>query len=209
MAIEWNRFWCRVLFKEYIKHYRKMTDEQIVRDVRQSMDDLEDLVADTDSFGSQMVRWSNERSEEPFATAARENGKKGGRPRKNQETTADATTREDVVNESDGISAVDLESSTSANISVNDGCSRQNQRGGEGSLRLGGHVTPSRTLPLPTWESFLSFVDGEGLDYSDAREWWEMTMVDRKGLDRYGKPIGNWKGALKRFCKSKTERRSA
>ena len=82
MSVEWNRFWCRVLFKEFIKHFRKLNDEQIVKDVRQSMDDLEDLVPDTDSFGSQMVRWSLERADEPFAVAARENGKKGGRPRK-------------------------------------------------------------------------------------------------------------------------------
>lgn len=95
MTVEWNRFWCRVLFKEFIKHFRKMTDEQIVRDIRQSMDDLEDLVADTDSFGSQMVRWAIERADEPFATAARENGKKGGRPRKNKDITAGAPTRED------------------------------------------------------------------------------------------------------------------
>lgn len=95
MTVEWNRFWCRVLFKEFIKHFRKMTDEQIIRDIRQSMDDLEDLVADTDSFGSQMVRWAIERADEPFATAARENGKKGGRPRKNKDNTAGAPTRED------------------------------------------------------------------------------------------------------------------
>lgn len=81
MAVEWNKFWCRVLFKEFIKHFRKMNDEQIVRDIRQSMDDLEDLVADTDTFGSKMVRWAQERAEQ--YPMARENGKKGGRPRKN------------------------------------------------------------------------------------------------------------------------------
>ena len=203
MAIEWNRFWCRVLFKEYIKHYRKMTDEQIVRDVRQSMDDLEDLVADTDSFGSQMVRWSNERSEEPFATAARENGKKGGRPKKN--LSADGDTREDSQDVPDCGNAATLESSTSADTGTLDSLTDKDRRPGAERATS----KPSRTLPLPTWEDFLSFVDGEGLDYTDAREWWEMTMVDRKGHDRNGKPIGNWKGALKRFCKSKTERRSA
>ncbi len=83
MTVEWNKFWCRVLFKEFIRHFRKLNDEQIVRDIRQSMDDLEDMVYDTDTFGSQMVRWANERAEEPAAIARRENGKKGGRPRKN------------------------------------------------------------------------------------------------------------------------------
>ena len=97
MASRNDIFWCRVFFKAFIKHFRKMSDEEIVKDIRQSMDDLEDLVGDTDTFGSQMVRWANGRADEPFATAARENGKKGGRPRKDKESTAGAPTREDGV----------------------------------------------------------------------------------------------------------------
>ena len=93
-----------------------MTDEQIVKDVRQSMDDLEDLVSDTDTFGSQMVRWAQERADEPFAMAARENGKKGGRPRKNQDTTADGDTREDSLNIATSGNGSDTESGTSANL---------------------------------------------------------------------------------------------
>ena len=95
MASRNDIFWCRVFFKAFIKHFRKMSDEEIVKDIRQSMDDLEDLVGDTDTFGPQMVRWANGRADEPFATAARENGKKGGRPRKDKESTAGAPTRED------------------------------------------------------------------------------------------------------------------
>ena len=45
-----------------------------------------------------------------------ERGKKGGRPRKNQETTADAPTREDGEFKSDSGDAGNLESATSANI---------------------------------------------------------------------------------------------
>ena len=82
MPVFWKQFWCKVLFKEFIRHFRKLNDEQIVKDIRQSMDDLEDLVADSDSFGSQMVRWSMERAEAPAAIASANNGKKGGRPRK-------------------------------------------------------------------------------------------------------------------------------
>ena len=70
------------------------------------------------------------------------------------------------------------------------------------------HSAPSRTLPLPTWEEFIEYVDTEGLDYTDAREWWEMTMVDRDGHDRYGKPIANWKAACRRFCKAKANKRT-
>lgn len=173
-----DRFWAKVLFKEFIRHYRKMTPEQKVADIDESMDALEELDDSGDSFGAKMVRWSMERVEQ--YPMARENGKKGGRPRKDSSSQEDA--RESEQREGD-TGPVDSMGRTDA---------------------------PSRTLPLPTWESFLSFVDGEGLDYSDAREWWEMTMVDRKGHDRNGKPIGNWKGALKRFCTTKTtNRRSA
>ena len=175
-----DTFWSRVLFKDFIRHFRKMSPEQIAEDITESMDALDDLNPDGDSFGSLMVRWANERMNGAFATAARENGKKGGRPRKDV-TTPDT-------------------------ISTDDNALREGDTGPVDSM--GRTDAPSRTLPLPTWESFLSFVDGEGLDYSDAREWWEMTMVDRKGLDRYGKPIGNWKVTCRRFCEAKAKKRS-
>ena len=73
-----------MLFKEFIRHYRKMNDEQIVEDVKQSMDDLDDLNEDGESFGSKMVKWSNERKNQ-YPQAA-ENGAKGGRPRISQES---------------------------------------------------------------------------------------------------------------------------
>ena len=112
-----DRFWARVLFKEFIKHYRKLTDEQIVADVRQSMDDLEEIVDDTTSFGSKMVRWSMERADR--YPQASENGKKGGRPRKDKkDTTAGAPTREDGEFKSGSGNAVNLESATPAKPSL-------------------------------------------------------------------------------------------
>ena len=66
-----------------------------------------------------------------------------------------------------------------------------------------------RPLRLPTWTEFMEFVNREGLDYIDAREWWEMSIVDRGGKDRDGKLIRNWIAALRNFCKSKIEKRSA
>lgn len=127
------------------------------------------------------------------------------------ETTADAPTREDVEFKSDSGDAGNLESATSAKNSVNDGCSRQNRRGGEGSLRLGGHVTPSRTCRPPRdFEEVKDFIAQNGLDYDDARLWWERNYVERDGIDKDGKPIKNWKGALVNACKAEeTKRRSA
>lgn len=72
--------WAKVLFREFIKHYRKMTPEQIVRDVQQSMDDLEELAEDTDTFGSKMVRWCKERIAENHEQRA-EAGRKSGAAR--------------------------------------------------------------------------------------------------------------------------------
>lgn len=57
-------FWARVFFTEFIRHFRKMTDEEIITDIRQSMDDLEEMNDSGNSLGSNMVRWAQERIEE-------------------------------------------------------------------------------------------------------------------------------------------------
>lgn len=106
-------FWSRVLFRDFIRHFRKMTPEEVAADIEASMDALEDLNPDGESFGSLMVRWANERMNGAFATAARENGKKGGRPRK---STADGDIREDSLNLRDTGDRGKLESGTSANL---------------------------------------------------------------------------------------------
>jgi len=102
-----DSFWTRVIWSRFIKHFRKLTDEQIIKDIHDSMDALEDNDASGDSFGAKMVAWTNERRNEKAAIASRENGNLGGRPRKNQDTTADWDTRED---------SHDGKSGTSANI---------------------------------------------------------------------------------------------
>ena len=81
------------------------------------------------------------------------------------------------------------------------------RRTGADSLRSDCHSAPVR---LPSFDEFTAFIDAQGLDYTDAREWWEMTMVDRDGKDRDGKPIRNWKLTCRRFCDAKAKnRRSA
>lgn len=71
-----------VKFKDFIRHFRKLDDAAIVADVQQSMDDLEALEANGNSFGAEMVATMTAR-----VNANREknraNGRKGGRPRKN------------------------------------------------------------------------------------------------------------------------------
>lgn len=128
--------------------------------------------------------------------ASSENGKKGGRPRK-ETIQGDAGHRE----------APD-ESTTVSDISGTPEALVNQPRGEADSLRGECHSAPPRTLPLPTWDEFTLFIDGDGLDYTDAREWWEMTMVDRAGHDRYGRTITNWKVACRRFCKAKANKRT-
>ena len=80
-----DRFYARVEFRDFIRHFRKLNDVAIVADIHQSMDDIDDLNDDGTSFGSLMVKWSLARKDKyPKAV---ENGRKGGRPRKQQLST--------------------------------------------------------------------------------------------------------------------------
>lgn len=82
MAAPKDRFWAKVLFRDFIRHYRKMTPEERAEDIEKSMDALEDLDETGSSFGSKMVFWATHRAEN--YPQASENGKKGGRPKKSE-----------------------------------------------------------------------------------------------------------------------------
>ena len=217
MAPTTNIFWCKVFFQAFIKHFRKLNDEQIVRDVRQSMDDLEDLVTDTDTFGSQMVRWALERAEEPAAIASANNGKKGGRPRKNQETTADAPTREDGEFKSDSGYAANLESATSANnsmVTTTQALVSQRRAGADSVRGTPLHSAPARSRAKNSRcpnsrEDFHAFVADNNLHEGLAEEWYAIHEA-RGWVDENGNPIKNWRGALKNYCiKTEQKRRTA
>lgn len=219
MTTKNDRFWAKVLFREFIKHYRKMTDEQIVRDVRQSMDDLDDLVDDTDTFGSKMVRWSAGRAEQ--YPMARENGKKGGRPRKNQDTTADSPASEDGVYPEGTLDAPKAESGTSATNSAttpNESTdeptvvtARQSKgRTVDDSVRGGQSIgSPVRSyrprkVPHPQGEyEVFDFAGENGIPEWVANEFYQRFFVERDGTDNDGNNIDNWKGALINYNKSR------
>lgn len=69
------------------------------------------------------------------------------------------------------------------------------------------HKAPAATVRMPSWPEFLQYVNANNIDYTDAREWFEMSIVDRDGKDREGNAIKNWKAALKAFCRAKAEGR--
>lgn len=225
-----DTFWSRVLFKDFIRHFRKMSPEQIAEDITESMDALDDLNPDGDSFGSLMVRWANERMNGAFATAARENGKKGGRPRKNQETTADGDIREDSQADQNGSAITRNETRAhdalepSANhygvahhreawdvsaTDSNNSEARQSRRTVAPSTGATSSTATVRSLPMPTTGQLYDFARAESLDEADARDWYEMTVVDRDGKDRNGNRITNWKAACKKFCVARAQRRTA
>lgn len=91
-----------------------------------------------------------------------------------------------------------------ASLEARQSLARESRRAGADSVRSDCHSAPVR---LPSFDEFTAFIDAKGLDYTDAREWWEMTMVDRDGHDRDGKPIRNWKITCRRFCEAKANKR--
>lgn len=224
-------FFAAIPFSEFIRHFRKMTIEEAGEDVMKSMDDIEELKEDGKSFGSLMVRLMNERIS-ANSEKNRINGKKGGRPKKSpqdaphgnagddmpdagngaalktppscDQLTADGDTREGSQDMHLAREGGTLETSTSADIFALDGLPDKDRR-----PRAPGTTAKSRgaRVPeVPDSEDLYEHVAAEGLDEFDARQWFEMCS-DRGWKDRYGNPIGNWKGALKRFCDAKARRR--
>lgn len=161
-----------------------------------------------------------------------ENGKKGGRPKKSpqdaphgnagddmsnagngdaaktptscDQLTADGDTREDSLDMHPAREGGTLESGTSATIYALDGLAGKDRRA-RAPQDLDG-VPGARVPEVPDSEDLYEHVAAEGLDEFDARQWFEMCS-DRGWKDRSGNPIGNWKGALKRFCDAKARRR--
>ena len=73
-------WWAKIYFKDFIHHFRKLSDAAIAADIKKSMDDLDDLIDSGDSFGSFMVKSAKTRIKEKSPINS-ENGKKGGRPK--------------------------------------------------------------------------------------------------------------------------------
>lgn len=61
---------------------------------------------------------------------------------------------------------------------------------------------------MPSKEQLYDFARAESIDEADARDWYEMTVVDRGGKDRNGNRITNWKAACKKFCVARAQRRT-
>lgn len=86
--------------------------------------------------------------------------------------------------------------------------------------RTGGHMLPSssrspvrkpaqrRIRPPRSFEEVAEFADAQGLDYDDARLWWQRNFVERPGCDKDGVAFDNWKGALVNACRAEEAKRN-
>lgn len=67
---------------------------------------------------------------------------------------------------------------------------------------------PAESIPLPKKkQEVIDFAIDKGLDMADVEQWIAMSLKERRGRDRDGKSIKNWKGALIKFCQKMTDKR--
>ena len=69
---------------------------------------------------------------------------------------------------------------------------------------------PPVRIHLPkTKQEVIEFAIDNGLDPDYASTWAEQNLKERRGKDKDGNPILNWKGALTNYCKAMERKRSA
>lgn len=64
-----------------------------------------------------------------------------------------------------------------------------------------------KIAPPKNFDEVVEFIDQQGIDYDDARLWWQRNFVERPGCDKDGVAFENWKGALINACKAENEKR--
>lgn len=226
-------FWSKIEWRQFIRHYRKMTKDEAGEDVFQSMDDLEEMNADGKSFGSLLVRLANERMASNAAKASAANGSKGGRPRKNSPDTRGgsaspagcAAGKRIPPQESTtaaGESAAPLESGPNGGSAASVWRAHRSPRAGEVSdspevsessdaanrrFASPAESAAGKRVPPSTAELY-DFAEAARLSEADAREWWEL-CTERGWKDRSGKPIRDWKKACERYCARRAINRMA
>ena len=218
--------------EDFCEHFCEMSDKEIVDDIRKSIASFMKQREEGEDFGAKMVHKAKLRIDAVHDVRS-DAGKQGGRPRK--ETTADGDTREDSQDRKSGTSANNYgdaatregaEAATcresgasepttvSTNIGNGQGTEapRRQGRAGADSVRL--HSAPARSRAKNSRcpnsrEEFHAFVADNNLHENLAEEWYAMHEA-RGWVDRDGKPIKDWKGALYNYCtKTEQKRRTA
>lgn len=195
-------FWCKIMFKEFIKHFRKLDDKAIVKDIKDSMDALEELNSDGNSFGAAMVRSANIRIEANRDKRA-EAGRKGGQARAQNR-------RKNLAAEDGGDREASQNNATSEDAKLESGTSSPQDFSVSQETRPGVRA-PGRTrrkFRPPSTEDLYNFCEDNSLDSADARDCFEM-CAERDWKDQNGKQIVDWKKFVTGFCESRRQKRSA
>ena len=205
MAKQSKITWSKMDFKDFINHFTGMTRKEIADDVLQSIKDFEDLNTDSNSFGSEQVKKAVCTSQERRAEASRENGKLGGRPKgSTNKPKADTQKRTEKALKA-LIASIPTESTTKA---IKEPVAPKKPPRQPFQKKV--YTLPKRQTPLPkSADDVQDIVFKCNLDGDDAYQWWQLTMVERHGRDRWGNPIMNWPGALIRFCEAMAAKRVA
>lgn len=200
--------WSKMDFADFISHFKDMSPEEIVADVTQSIKDFENLNTDNDTFGSEQVKKATITSKERRAEASRENGKLGGRPKgsKNKSKTEPET---DIQKRTETALKALIKSCPSDPTAQPKTEPSAPTKPTKKPYQKQVYVLPKRQTPLPkSTDDVMDMAFKFNLDGDDAYQWWQMTMVERHGNDRWGNPIWNWKGALINYCKVMAAKRA-
>lgn len=196
-------FWCKIMFKEFIKHFRKLDDVSIVNDIKDSMDALENLDCSGNSFGSLMVNLSNARIEENRKQRI-EAGRKGGQARaKNRLKNLAAEDGGDREASQNNATSEDAMRGPITSSPQDFSVSQETTRPG---VRAPGRS--KRRFRAPTTQDLYNFCADNKLDEADARDCFEMCS-ERDWKDQNGKQIGDWKKFIIGFCEHRQQKRSA
>lgn len=144
----------------------------------------------------------------------------GGNPDNNE--SVDADTRKDADECTYASNGGTLKSDTSTDSTVYDkeakststNEARQNQRTatapkGKKTKKADSHSAKAAVRPLPpTVQEVYDFAEQQKIDKDDARDCFEM-CESRQWADQYGELIGDWKGFIIGFCKSREEKRKS
>lgn len=209
MAKQSKITWSKMDFKDFISHFKGKTRKEIADDVLQSIKDFEELNTDSGSFGSEQVKKAVCTSKERRAEASRQNGKLGGRPKgstNKPKTDPGTATQRRIEDALKTLSESCPSENTTKAISEPSAPPKPPKKPYQKQV----YTLPKRQTPLPkSTEDVMDMAFKFNLDGDDAYQWYEMTMVERHGNDRWGNPIWNWKGALINYCKVMAAKRVA
>lgn len=207
MAKQSKITWSKMDFKDFISHFKGKTREEIADDVIQSIKDFEELNTDNGTFGSEQVKKATITSKERRAEASRQNGKLGGRPRGSKNKSSEPET--DIQKRTETALKALIRSCPSDPTAQPKTEPSAPPKPTKKPYQKTVYTLPKQKTPLPkSQEEVQDMVFKFNLDGDDAYQWWYMTMEERRGKDRWGNPIWNWKGALINYCKVMAAKRA-